>query len=204
MDRPRPQRPGDFSGEDRGENDFRVFRWDHWYDYPGSHWREENIAGLDVGEKSPQVYALHVLVGHHGILSLTPMWLLALVGGAMALISGKYRLRALVLGIAALTAVCLAFYLTRDINDRNYGGATSCFRWMLWFAPLWLLCMLPLVDWLAKSRIGRSVAILLLIASVASATVTMMNPWVHRGSTTTCKRWGGRYDPARLNYASIS
>ena len=54
---------------------------DNWYDYPGSYW--SNRQGIDQGEKSPAVYSLHVLVGHHGIFSLTPIWLLSLLGGVL-------------------------------------------------------------------------------------------------------------------------
>ena len=59
---------------------------DNWYDYTyqrngrevESYWRKP--AGIDRGEPSPKIYALNVLVGHHGIFSLTPVWLLSLVG----------------------------------------------------------------------------------------------------------------------------
>ncbi|MGA2031428.1 MAG: hypothetical protein ABSG68_04165, partial [Thermoguttaceae bacterium] len=59
---------------------------DNWYDYSyqrngqtvQSYWT--NRQGIDVGEPSPPRYALHVLVGHHGIFSLTPMWLLSVAG----------------------------------------------------------------------------------------------------------------------------
>jgi hypothetical protein len=57
-----------------------VRRWDNWYDYPGTHWDRETVTGLDRGEPSPLVYALHCLVGHHGLFSLTPIWLLSAAG----------------------------------------------------------------------------------------------------------------------------
>ena len=38
---------------------------------------------IDQGEPSRALYAFHVLIGHHGILSLTPVWLLSAVGLAM-------------------------------------------------------------------------------------------------------------------------
>ena len=50
--------------------------------------------------------------------------------------------------------VCLVFYLARPQADRNYGGMTSGFRWMFWFAPLWLVALLPAADRLAASRAG--------------------------------------------------
>ena len=46
-----------------------------------SYWsKPKDRAPIDQGEPEPAVYALHVLIGHHGIFSLTPIWLLS-VGG---------------------------------------------------------------------------------------------------------------------------
>ena len=75
--------------------------------------------------------------------------------------------------------MCLAFYLTRPQMDRNYGGMTSGFRWMFWFAPLWLVALLPTVDRMAASLWGRGVALVLLMWSVMSATYPTWNPWTH-------------------------
>src|SRR5690606_7312868 len=65
---------------------------DNWYDYEytvggktrESYWR--NRQGIDRGEPSKGVYALHALVGHHGVFSLTPVWLLSFAG--MGLLMG--------------------------------------------------------------------------------------------------------------------
>ena len=47
-----------------------------------------------------------------------------------------------------MTLICLVFYiLLRPQEDRNYGGMTSGFRWMFWFAPLWLVVMIPAARW---------------------------------------------------------
>lgn len=61
----------------------------NWYDYSymkggrerDSYWRNPN--GIDRGEPSAARYALHTLVGHHGIFSLTPVWLVSLAGLAV-------------------------------------------------------------------------------------------------------------------------
>ena len=61
---------------------------DNWYDFSytrksdgrviESYWKYP--AGIDKGEASVGRYAFNVLIGHHGIFSLTPIWLLAIPG----------------------------------------------------------------------------------------------------------------------------
>lgn len=161
---------------------------DNWYDYPGSYWLRPNLRGIDVGEPSPLVYAFNCLIGHHGLFSLTPIWLLS-VAGSFAWLTQRHKPPLtthhspthFVLAFATLliSAVILGFYLTRSQIDRNYGGGTCCLRWLIWLTPLWLLTLLPAVDWLSKSRWGRAVAITLLIVSVFSAAYATDNPWSH-------------------------
>jgi hypothetical protein len=88
--------------------------------------------------------------------------------------------RDLALAVATLTLVCLVFYIgLRPQEDRNYGGMTSGFRWMFWFAPLWLVVMLPAADRAARTRFGMSFAAMLLALSVLSASYPTWNPWTH-------------------------
>ncbi len=149
-----------------------------WYSYPGSHWN--NRTGIDVGEASRAKYVLHALVGHHGIFSLTPIWLLSLAGMVLWGVRGDGSRRELAAMVAAITVTCLFFYLgLRPQTDRNYGGMTSGFRWMFWCAPLWLTVMLPVADRLSRSVAGKSFAALLLTLSVLSASYPTWNPWTH-------------------------
>jgi len=151
---------------------------DNWYDYEGSYWNER--VGIDRGEPSAAVYALHVLVGHHGLFSLTPVWLLSTAGLFIWLRRREDRqLRQLASLIGGVSVVCLVFYLSRGQCDRNYGGMTSGFRWMFWCAPLWLLAMLPAADVMARRRWARCVALVLLGMSVLSASYPTWNPWTH-------------------------
>ena len=159
---------------------------DNWYDYEytvggktrDSYWR--NRQGIDVGEASKATYALHSLVGHHGVFSLTPVWLLSLLGGVRLLASRDGATRQLALVTALITAACLVFYLgMRPQGDRNYGGATSGFRWLFWLAPLWLAMLPGAVDWLKRSRAGFALAAALLAWSAMSASYPTWNPWTH-------------------------
>jgi hypothetical protein len=157
----------------------------NWYDYEftrtdgklvQSYWRDPE--GIDVGEKSIGKYALNVLVGHHGIFSLTPLWLLA-IPGLLLLGAGKnYRLPALAALVALISTVCITFYILLPMAERNYGGMTSGFRWVFWLAPLWLVALLPTADKLSAWLFGRLFGCLLLALSVLSATYPVWNPWV--------------------------
>jgi len=179
-----------------GKAEIRVHQWDNWYDYEGSYWLKMNLRGIDQGEPLPLVYALNVFIGHHGIFSLTPIWLLSAIGCCMWLTSGgrepaeahsrnategvPYRvMRVIATTTAITTTVVVGFYLTRPLIDRNYGGGTCCLRWLLWLTPLWLLTLLPAADWLSHSRWGRGLAIGFLIVSVFSAAYAADNPWSH-------------------------
>lgn len=158
---------------------------DDWYDYTyqrggrtyQSYWK--NPVGIDRGEPSPAVYAVHALVGHHGIFSLTPVWLLSAAGLWTWLRRGDRRQRQLALLVTLTTLVCLAFYFSRPLSHRNYGGMASGLRWMFWLAPLWLTAMLPAADALAASRWKRGVGLGLLTLSVLSAAYPTWNPWTH-------------------------
>ncbi len=159
----------------------------NWYDYQytrtdrkapvESYWR--NPKGVDAGEPNAAKYALHALIGHHGIFSLTPVWLLAIPGVVMLGKGEQYRLRELALFIALLSIICLAFYLSRPPIDRNYGGTASALRWMFWFAPMWLVAALPAADRLTCCRGGRAFGGILLALSVLSASYPTWNPWSH-------------------------
>ena len=157
----------------------RVHAWDHWYEYEGSYWLPERRTGVDRGEPSRAVYAFHVLVGHHGLFSLTPIWLLSAAGTGLWLRRRGGRMHGFAVLVSVLTLVCLAFYLLRPLGDRNYGGVSCGFRWMFWFTPLWLIAMLPALDWTAARRRWRYAAMFLLLVSVVSASYASLNPWSH-------------------------
>ena len=54
-----------------------------WYNYEGSHWSKWGTPagkGIDFNQEPTAIYAFHLLLGHHGWFSLTPIWFLALGG----------------------------------------------------------------------------------------------------------------------------
>ncbi len=156
-----------------------LYEWDDWYDYAGSYWRPGKRQGVDRGEPSRARYAFHVLIGHHGIMSLTPFWLLTLYGCWQWGRHGDSVQKSLVMLTVALSLVCVAFFLTRPQIDRNYGGMTSGFRWLFWLIPLWLGTTIPATLRLGTRRPGRGLVYGLLGASVFAAAYPAMQPWSH-------------------------
>lgn len=157
---------------------------DNWYIYKytlggkerDSYWVDPQ--GIDRGEPSKLTYAVHVLIGHHGLFSLTPVWALSAWGTMLWLAGSNGKRRQLAAGIVLLTVVCAVFYIAlRPQLDRNYGGMTCGFRWLLWLAPLWLAVMIPAADRLSSSRRGMAIACVLLVFSVLSASYPTWNPW---------------------------
>ena len=145
-----------------------------------SYWA--NRVGVDRGEPSRAVYAFQATFGHHGIFSLSPVWLLSMAGliGLLAR-RGKENAGARLFAASVLTAtlVFFVFYLTRDQGDRNYGGMTSGLRWFFPLIPLWILAALPELDRISPKRFGRGIALALLFFSAMSVAYPLWNPWSH-------------------------
>jgi hypothetical protein len=166
---------------------------------------DQSKRGIDWAKNKEDkgTYALHLLIGHHGWLSLTPVYLLSLAGmgwgvrslfrshdqpGAPAtgLSNPSLALRAgiacsrlwaeLAAATALLSLVVIGYYIYKS---DNYGGWTNGPRWLMWLAPLWLLTLLPVVDRLGQRRGGRIVCLALLYLSVLSAHYWDWNPWRH-------------------------
>ncbi len=194
-----------------GSNRLGIYQWGDWYDYPQSYWLEGKKQGVDKGEPSKLKYAFHCLLGHHGIFSLTPIWIIAVLGALMTLRSGGVSRsgidqaasaniqqsksstlvttsplslivdrfgaeRILAAAIVVTSIVVVGFYLTRPLEDRNYGGVCSGLRWSFWLIPLWF--------WLAvrgmasvKTQLSKWIVIALLFVGVFSAHYPWRNPW---------------------------
>ncbi|MCA9131549.1 MAG: hypothetical protein KDA45_00270 [Planctomycetales bacterium] len=159
-----------------------VYAWGDWYDYPGSYWTSDRKQGVDKGEPNVLRYIFHSLIGHHGIFSLTPFWLLSLLGGVVVwrqrttlnvLVEHRLLLTA---AIAATSLVAIGFYLGRPLEDRNYGGVSSGFRWAFWLTPLWIWLALQGLQ-VVQARWARRLVEVLLGISVFSACFPWDNPW---------------------------
>ncbi len=136
-----------------------------------SYWM--NPTGLDAARDGFWTYLFHCTLGHHGLFSLTPIWLLTAWACGKAVIdlvrgrrpaagshggeAVRHPLTAFAAATGLLSVAILGFYLTRTANY-NYGGRSVSLRWMIWLTPLWALCLVPLADGLTGERTaGRAV-----------------------------------------------
>lgn len=168
----------------------------NWYEYPGSHWLKPGAGEIKHGidwarqHESLGAYILNVLVGHHGLFSLTPIWLLSFAG-MMHETWKQFQKNGVTwfLPVPALvvSAVVIGFYL---LDTDNYGGHTSGLRWLIWLSPVWLLMLLPAADRLADARWKRGLGLMLLAVSVFSASFAVSNPWRHPWLFRLMESWG--------------
>ncbi len=151
--------------------------------------------GIDQAKDSTLSYLLHCTIGHHGILSLTPVYLITILGWLIG-IRKKDSLRDYLLMGLGLTLLVLGYFLTRTQNY-NYGGNSVALRWMLWLVPFWLLAMIPAVDFFQNKRWFRVVSLLLLLPSVFSAWYPYQGPWTSPWLLTLMQKhhWVDYSDP---------
>lgn len=142
-----------------------------FYDYPGSYWNDRQ--GIDAIDEPKHVYVAHMLIGHDGLFSLTPILVVALAG----LILELYRRgdRRLLAGTAlGMTVVVMAVYTVRT---NNYGGGCHGFRWLFWVLPMWLLFLPGGIDWFIRRAAGRYLLYGLLLVSIFTVGYALDNPW---------------------------
>ena len=163
-----------------------------WYDYEGSSWhpydnfgnlkRNIDFARRNMGQTRAE-YTFHLLLGHHGLFSLTPIFVLSLWGGLIWLFGSKNGNATtgetpvtpkLALTSLGLTGILIGFYLYKS---DNYGGMSCAPRWLMWLTPFLLLSAIPALEKLKDSRPGRAVALFLLSVGIFSASWPAWTPW---------------------------
>jgi hypothetical protein len=162
-----------------------------WYEFANSYWQKP--IGIDEAREHKILYAANLLVGHTGILSLTPVLLVGWIGmvraatrdlGAGSLGSSFRILGSLTLSLTAMTFV---FYV---IRTDNYGGIAAGPRWFFWLVPLWLLTMVPEADRWAMDRRLRWLAAGLLAFSIGTVAHASSDPWQHSWLFMLFRDWG--------------
>jgi hypothetical protein len=140
------------------------------YDYPGSYWN--NRAEFDALSEPKWRYALHSLIGHHGLFSVTPWLVLALPWFFRR--EETPAAEALRRVAIAATLFIVAYYVRKTTN---YGGRCVGMRWYMVLHPVLAIAAARTI-----SRYGmaarRPVLLGVLIAlSAVSALPGAINPW---------------------------
>lgn len=158
------------------------------YHYEGSHWN--NPVGIDAQHEPWPIYVFHMTLGHHGILSLSPVFLFVPVSFVVFLASKQRRLAALHWLSLGLTALVGGFYTLASNVDHNYGGGCKGLRWFFWLMPLWLM-VAPLGSevW-SRHRWVRGLAIAALCVSVWTTLDAVSAPWGSSWLHVLFQRWG--------------
>lgn len=126
--------------------------------FKGFHFR--NPGGIDGLREPKHIYAFNVLVGHHGVFSMTPLYLFGLWELIRSLRHRRYFAESLVSAGAVL-----AFFGFFIFRTRNYGGWCVGMRWLV---PIMPLLLLYFGLWLDRVRVTRPLwAVVLLAFSVS-------------------------------------
>jgi len=131
-----------------------------YYQYEGSHWL--NPPGIDGANEPKWFYLFNLLLGHHGVFSLTPVFLIAFFG----MFQRKPAMEAIQRLGLFLSLGLLIFY---TFKTNNYGGVCQGVRWLFWLIPFWLISLAPVVDRSFHSRKFRVFALIALLLSIMSA-----------------------------------
>jgi hypothetical protein len=126
--------------------------------FAGFHFR--NATDIDGLRESKDIYAFNVLLGHHGVFSMTPLYLFGLWELLRSL---RYRrfLRESILCAIALAGF-FGFYILRT---RNYGGWCVGMRWLV---PVMPLLLLYFGIWVDRVKLTRLLWALVLSAFLVS------------------------------------
>jgi hypothetical protein len=148
------------------------------YRYEGSFWNTPlEMDWFNDHPESYPTYLFHMTFGHHGVFSLTPLFLFS-VYGAGVLAGRRGALRPIALMTLVLTITLIGFYLWNP-KARNYGGSTNGLRWLFWLIPFWILTLPEGLRATDRRRSVRTLALTALAFSVLSVGYSLRGPWTH-------------------------
>lgn len=149
------------------------------YTYQGSYWNAPlEMDWFNNHPEPPGVYLFHMTFGHHGVFSLTPVFLFSLLGALMIVFGRGRPLKATAWLTLILTAGMIAFYEWNP-KARNYGGSTQGLRWLFWVIPFWLIVLPSGVAGGQERRWVRGLTLVALFVSVLSVGYAARAPWSH-------------------------
>lgn len=149
------------------------------YNYDGSYWNTP--LEMDWFNKFPEsraIYLFHMTFGHHGIFSLTPLFLFSIYGAFRLATRRGGALRSTGMLTVVLTLAMVGFYAWNP-KARNYGGSAAGLRWLFWLIPFWLVTLPEGLRGIERSRGLRWLALAALGVSVVSVGYALRSPWSH-------------------------
>jgi hypothetical protein len=129
--------------------------------YAGNYFRQVKT-GIDALREPKHIYGFNVLLGHHGLFSMTPLFLFSLWEMVRDWRRRDRYLPELVL-ITTTVLIVLSFYI---FKTRNYGGWCVGMRWLV---PIMPLLLLYFGLWLDRVRLTRVTWAAVLVAFGISA-----------------------------------
>jgi hypothetical protein len=150
-----------------------IYLRDQLYLYPGSYWLAP--MDLDALDEPKLLYAFHMLVGHHGLFTMTPLIALGAWELARGWRSGECAREAR-LALTALAAIVVFYVFTTS----NYGGNCVGFRWLLVVTPLFFVLA---ARWLERTPGPPALAAFSLSLALSSynALDALRDPWSTSG-----------------------
>lgn len=141
------------------------------YQFQGGYWT--NPTGIDAIREPKYIYFFNILLGHHGLVSMTPVFILAFYSIFREILDRKERFA------EALTVLVptLAALLFLGIRTRNYGGVCAGLRWMIMAMPLLFLFV---SQWISTHP-GKKAMVLLGILFLAGLVMLADIPWANAG-----------------------
>jgi hypothetical protein len=110
-----------------------VYMRSELYQFEGSYW--VNPQGIDAMREPKGRYFFNLLLGHHGLFLVWPVFLVSLISTLQALVKRSFPLRQEVLGVGLFVAYSIVFY---GLTKHNYAGEAYPVRWFIYFMPAFL------------------------------------------------------------------
>ncbi len=153
------------------------------YNWDGAYWSTPlEMDWFSVHPESRPVYLFHMLLGHHGVFSLTPIFIYSMLAIGRTVGKRGATLRGvsfLTLCLTILMVLFYGFYAFYKNKTSNYGGSTQGLRWLFWLIPFWLILLPRGLERSGATRWSRRLSLAALAASVFSVGYAWRMPWSH-------------------------
>lgn len=161
------------------------------YHYAGSFWNAP--IGFDGLNEPKHIYLFNILLGHHGLFSMTPLLLLAMIGLGLACRRQSPTPPAKRAAAVLVGACLVTFIVFYTATTRNYGGWCVGFRWFIPIMPLTLLFVTDYLSHFRERQAAFAIFVVFFAIGQLHAVNALQSPWYP-------SFWHRQLDPmARVN-----